>query len=163
MKQAAIGLIFNETKTQILLIKRRDVPVWVLPGGGVDKAETPDQAIIREIQEETGLHTTIQRKIAEYSPLNRLAEPTHFFECTQIDGNLQLSDETQDIRFFALSELPSSFFIVHRDWLQDALLNEPVLIKKAITRVTYWEVWKYFCSHPLQVLSFIFTCLKSKR
>ena len=163
MKQAAIGIIFDETRTQLLLIKRRDVPIWVLPGGGIDENETPEQAVIREILEETGLKTTIKKKIAEYTPLNRLAELTHLFECQSLSTNLQLSDETQDIGFFSLTQLPSSFFIVHQDWLQDALLNESFVMKKPITQVTYFQLFKYFCCHPIQVITFMWTLLKTKR
>ena len=34
---------------------------WTLPGGHVEDAETPEQAVVREIQEETGLETGIQK------------------------------------------------------------------------------------------------------
>lgn len=34
---------------------------WALPGGGVDPGETPAEAVVREVFEETGQHITIQR------------------------------------------------------------------------------------------------------
>jgi 8-oxo-dGTP diphosphatase len=32
---------------------------WTLPGGGIDSNETPEQAIVREVKEETGLDVAI--------------------------------------------------------------------------------------------------------
>ncbi|MGH2638029.1 MAG: NUDIX hydrolase, partial [Rhabdochlamydiaceae bacterium] len=76
-------LILDE---QALLIQRRDIPVWVLPGGGINPGETPESAACRETEEETGLKVEIARKIAEYTPINRLAHFTHFYEVRKISG-----------------------------------------------------------------------------
>lgn len=38
---------------------------YVFPGGGVDEGETTEQAAIREMEEETGLQVTLERKLAE--------------------------------------------------------------------------------------------------
>ncbi len=48
---AAGGAVFNDGKT--LLIFRREH--WDLPKGKIDEGETPDQAALREVEEETGL------------------------------------------------------------------------------------------------------------
>ncbi|MDP1879313.1 MAG: NUDIX hydrolase, partial [Parachlamydiaceae bacterium] len=65
---AAIGIIFNNDNSQVLLVKRQDIPLWVMPGGGVDPGETTEEALLREVHEETGYHVKIIRKCAEYTP-----------------------------------------------------------------------------------------------
>jgi len=154
MQSAAIGIIFNMTKDQVLLIKRRDVPVWVLPGGGIESGENPSTAAIREIYEETGLHVTVKREIAEYTPINRLAALTYTFECAAASGTLQTGDETKEIAFFSLNNLPKELFVIHRDWLNDALLNEQSMIRKNIDNVTYRRLFLYLLKNPGQVIRF---------
>ena len=50
---------------QILLIQHHEHAsgrsYWLLPGGGREKDESPEQCLIREVQEETGLMITIER------------------------------------------------------------------------------------------------------
>ncbi len=50
--EAAGGVVSDETG-KILVIFRRDS--WDLPKGKIDEGETPEQAAIREVEEETGL------------------------------------------------------------------------------------------------------------
>ena len=38
---------------------------FVFPGGGVNKGETTQEAIIREMEEETGLRVTVKRELAK--------------------------------------------------------------------------------------------------
>lgn len=155
MKEAAVGVVFSDDKHSILLVKRRDVPVWVLPGGGIDLDESPTFAVCREILEETGFRVTIARQVAIYTPLNRLSAKTYLFECQIQSGSATTTDETQDIRFFRLDLLPRNLFIVHRDWLEDVLANNPAVIEKTINRVTYWNVLKYLVRHPLHIFRYL--------
>jgi predicted NUDIX family NTP pyrophosphohydrolase len=52
--------------TEVLLIrpggpfwKNRDAGAWMIPKGGVEAAESPVEAALREFEEETGLHLTV--------------------------------------------------------------------------------------------------------
>ena len=60
-RKGAFVIISDSNK--IMLIKRRDFPVWDLPGGRIEKGETEEQAAIRETEEETGYSIEIQYKI----------------------------------------------------------------------------------------------------
>ncbi len=52
--------IFNQDK--VLLIHHKKLNLWLPVGGHIDKDETPDEAIIREIKEETGLDAELVHK-----------------------------------------------------------------------------------------------------
>ncbi len=60
-----IGLIVRDSK--ILMVKRSEPEVtgahlkWEFPGGKVDFGETPEEAIIREVLEETGILVRVKR------------------------------------------------------------------------------------------------------
>lgn len=80
--EAAGGIVFNE-KGDILMIRRHSK--WDLPKGKIEKAETPEQAALREVQEETGLSELEIHKPASTTYHTYLLEgeailkPTHWF------------------------------------------------------------------------------------
>lgn len=152
MKQAVIGIIFDPSRQNVLILKRRDIPIWVFPGGGVDADELPEDAVIREIFEETGLKALIVKKIAEYTPINNLACLTHLYECKSVEGNLTTGSESCEIGYYPISHLPKDFFHIHDEWLNDALKNDPEVIRRPNTSITYWNLFLYFCKHPLRVI-----------
>ncbi|WP_080503277.1 NUDIX hydrolase [Candidatus Protochlamydia amoebophila] len=156
MLPAAIGIVLDQTEKKILLVKRKDVPVWVLPGGGIEIGEKPFDAVLREIWEETNLKVKVMRQVAEYTPINRLATLTFVFICKLREGTPQLSNETSDIAFFSIDALPSSLFNPHRDWINEGLKTKS-LVKKPLTQITYWATFKYFFQHPLFLLKYAWT------
>lgn len=155
--EAVSIIIFRQNKQELLLIKRRDIPVWVLPGGGIEAKETPEQAAVREVMEETGLCVSIKRKIAKYSPLNRLAQITHFFECDILSGEPRIGTETKDIQFFSIHHLPKYLAPPYRDWIDDALLDHFDVMEKEISSVTYKRCFQLLFMHPILVSRFLLT------
>ncbi len=151
MTDASIGIVFNEDRTSVLIVKRRDMPLWVLPGGGIDPGETAEEAVLREVREETGFIVKVLRRTGEYTPLNRLAYFTVVLECQVVGGEASLSDETASVGFYPIHCLPHSFFHVHHDWLADALANPSSTVRKPISQVTYWNLVKYALRHPQRV------------
>lgn len=154
MRQSIVALVFDQNSDKILTIKRRDVPVWVLPGGALDPGESPEEGIIREVFEESGLNVAIKRKIACYTPINKLGTVTHFYECYIQSGSLQTGNETADLGFYPVSQLPEVFFHIHRDMIEDAAKNHAHTLVKPLDQVTYWGLFRYFLRHPILVLRF---------
>ncbi len=157
MDQSVSSIIFDDTRKKILLIKRRDVPVWVLPGGGIDPGESPENAAVREVFEETGCEAFIVRKVANYHPINPLCKTTHFFECKLLSEDLKTGSETRAIQFFDLNNLPKALPPPYPDWINDGVLNLPELLEKKITSVTYPVILKSILMHPILVLRFFLT------
>ena len=157
-KQAVYGIVFNEAKTEVLLIRRRDIPVWVLPGGGLDPGEAPELGAVREVLEETGFSVAIVRKVAEYLPVNRMTQFSHLYACRILSGTAQTGAETKEIRFFplgALPPLPPPF----KGWIEDTVAAHPGMLRKKIEGVTYWILLKLLLQHPILVGRYLLTKL----
>ncbi|GIM65436.1 hypothetical protein Pve01_85960 [Planomonospora venezuelensis] len=70
---AAYAVILRERGGAVEILLSRLAPrvsrseLWTLPGGGVDHGEDPRDALIREVQEETGLDATVGDRARVYS------------------------------------------------------------------------------------------------
>jgi ADP-ribose pyrophosphatase YjhB (NUDIX family) len=63
----------NSKNIELLLVSGRgNSSSWVLPGGGIEEAENAQQAAIREVAEEAGIHSTIRSMIGEFKDDERL-------------------------------------------------------------------------------------------
>lgn len=53
--RANVGIILANTQGQVLLAKRIESDSWQFPQGGINRGETPIDAMYRELYEEVGL------------------------------------------------------------------------------------------------------------
>ena len=123
------ALIFNHEQ-QILLGLRRDIDWWNLPGGGMEVGETVDEALCREVREETGLEVKVEQLVGVYSKPQK-QEVVLTFLCQVIGGTLQSTEETRESRYFAPNALPVNTLPKHRQRIEDALLNQQRAIIRA--------------------------------
>jgi 8-oxo-dGTP diphosphatase len=104
---------------KILLIKRGHPPYegkWALPGGFMDMNETPEQAAIRELEEETGVKVKSLKQFRTYGAIDR--DPRHRTISTVyfaiLDDNLRINtkagDDATEAEWFSLDNLPELAF-----------------------------------------------------
>jgi len=131
MKQGAFAVIFDEER-RVLLCHRRDMDAWNLPGGGIEPGESPWDATIREVREEVCLDVAVVRLTGLYwKPETQ--DLVFNFECRVIGGATALSDEADDIRYFALAELPPNTAPSQVERIRDALADAPTALLKVQT------------------------------
>ncbi len=58
-------LVDDARRILLALWNERAVPAWTLPGGGVEHGETPEEAAVREVREETGYDVELVRLLGE--------------------------------------------------------------------------------------------------
>lgn len=104
---------------KVLLERRSDNGFWGLPGGGVGVGESVEQAVKREVTEETALQVEVKRLVGVYSDPRRYnisfypdGNVVHWvtvvFECVLVDGELRISHESTDIGYFNVEDLPEN-------------------------------------------------------
>jgi len=100
----------------ILLVRRGRYPfegMQALPGGFVEAGETVEEAVVREVREETGLRTRVVRLLGVYSDPER--DPrghtvSVVFELSVAGGKVAGGDDAAEAAFFDMGRLPPLAF-----------------------------------------------------
>lgn len=132
--KAGVAVIILNEENQVLLQKRADVGLWGIPSGHVEIGETVSETAIREVKEETNLDIEIKKLIGVYSDPNSQVfvypsgKVVHFittcFLAKITGGELRCnSDESLEIKFFEIQNLPHDLLKMHPRWLKDTLAN----------------------------------------
>ena len=130
-KLAVNALVFNE-KGEVLLAKRTDNGLWCVPGGHMELGETLAQACVRELFEETGLQAQVVKLVGVYSDTENSLHIRQGLEwhtvrvsflCKITGGTITPSEETSEIRYFDVKNLPE-LITDHRKRIRDAVLAQ---------------------------------------
>lgn len=104
------GIIKN-SDGEILIVKRHpksrtDPDTWELPGGKVDEGESFDDALVREIKEETNLDCKVgdlATAIQHDYPYKRTVQMIMHLD--DVEGELMISDEHTDAKYASIDEI----------------------------------------------------------
>jgi mutator protein MutT len=101
---------------RLLLIRRAKEPLrgrWLVPGGTVEWGETLEQALVREVEEETGLVVKPREVVAVLDRIHREADAVvhHFvivdYLCDFVSGTLRAGSDAQDAALVPLADVPA--------------------------------------------------------
>ncbi|MBE9491644.1 MAG: NUDIX hydrolase [Bacteroidetes bacterium] len=114
----AVVFRINGDKPEVLFIQRKHDPfagMWALPGGYVDMDETVEEAIVRELEEETGLKTNNLSQLYTFSaigrdPRGRTVSVTFFGLTDMNNSTVKGGDDAKDAQWFAVENLPQLAF-----------------------------------------------------
>jgi 8-oxo-dGTP diphosphatase len=104
-----VGAIIRDEAERLLLIQRGHEPgagLWSLPGGRVEAGETDQQAVVREVAEETGLVVTCGRLVGAVErpgPAGSVYE-IRDYAALAAGGTLAAGDDAADARWYTPAE-----------------------------------------------------------
>ena len=115
---SAGGLVIDFSGTKGLLIGRidqkdesRERLLWSLPKGHIEEGETPQEAAIREVAEETGIQSEISRELGVIdfwfmAGGKRIHKTVHHYLFKEVGGELTPQvTEVDEVRWFPLEEI----------------------------------------------------------
>ncbi|MGH9076312.1 MAG: NUDIX hydrolase [Acidimicrobiales bacterium] len=110
----AVTAVVVDQQQRLLLIHRVDNDRWALPGGGIELGESVSDAVVREVNEETGIEVEVSNIVGIFS------DPDHViayddgevrqqfslaFGARPVGGKLTNSSESTEVRWIAPEDL----------------------------------------------------------
>jgi len=109
----SVAVIIKNEKDEILMLDRKNFPFgWACPAGHVENDESPEEAMIRESQEETNLdvknYQLIIHEFLDWNECKRGVKGHDFFvyEVTEWDGKIHQNKlESKDLQWKSIAEI----------------------------------------------------------
>jgi 8-oxo-dGTP diphosphatase len=108
-RASVAAMVFDE-QGRILLFKHTYRKFeWGIPAGGLEYNEQPQDAIVREFYEETGMQIKIEKLLlAESSKEDR--NISLIYLCKIMSGSFRESNEISEMKYFDVNDLPFMLF-----------------------------------------------------
>ena len=144
-----VGIILLNQKNQVFWGKRIRTHSWQFPQGGIDRGESPEQAMFRELHEEVGLQPTHVRVVARTRDWLRYEVPDryirrdargHYKGQKQIWYLLQLVGHDWDLNLRATSHPEFDAWRWHEYWVP---LEAVVEFKRGVYEMALIELARF--------------------
>lgn len=149
---------FDEGELKVLLVKRAIKPFmadWCFPGGLIHIHETAEEAARRILEDETGIKDMFVEQLYTFSsidrdPRYRVVSISYYALVSIADWEVHAGENTSDIKWFALSEIPSLAFDheqileVAKERLQGKIRYQPIGFELLGEKFTIPELHKLY-------------------
>ncbi len=92
-RDTARGIVIKDGRLLLIERFRPGMHYFSTPGGGIEQRETPEQAVERELMEETSIKVSVEREIYTWQ---EGPHTHHFFLCTYISGEPSLHHDAEE-------------------------------------------------------------------
>jgi len=113
---------------RVLAIKRSDDGRWVPPGGVLELGETPQDGVIREVLEETGVEVYPERLTGVYKNM-RLGVVSLAFLCRVNGGDTHSTDEATAVAWLTIQETISAMPEARAVRVTDAMRSDGPFVR----------------------------------
>lgn len=125
-KDGSFVVIFKNNKSdEAFLVFRPDLHLWDLPGGGIEKGETPEIAAVRETHEETGLRIKLSKRLGTYKNIDvktgGIWNTTYLFKGEVISGEFAPEFPGCKGQWFKVNNLPKDIRPIVKIRVNDAI------------------------------------------
>ena len=113
----SVAAVIHDGQGRLLIQERSSDEAWSLPGGAIEPGETPESAIRREVEEETGFEVKTVHLLGVFGGeafryVYPNGDPVEYmvalYQCRISDMPVREPDaETKSIRFFTREEAPA--------------------------------------------------------
>lgn len=134
LQDGAAAVIVND-KGEILLQSRADRDEWGFPGGCQEIGERFEDVVIREVKEETNLDILEEDlkfvkvvsgmgRMSSYPNGDVVVNNTVFYCVDKYSGELKWDNESKDMKFFSLDNLPTNLHDpdlveIYKEWISE--------------------------------------------
>lgn len=122
----SVTCIIYDKKKGFLLEKRVDNGMWCLPGGAIELGESLDQALKREVKEETGLDIKNPKLINVVASVHMIypnKDEVYYtdvlYETNNFFGELKHDEESTELKWFKYNEIPNEILSTQMNYIKD--------------------------------------------